>query len=491
MERTQQISKTMIVILMAIAIGMSVATPTSQAVVESDAYSDMSEVFQYLHHFHLSGIEAEQLKHEAIEAMIDVLDDQHTEYFTAEEWAQYERSLNQAYVGVGMRLAAQEDGFQVVEVFANSPAQQSGILKGDFIIKVDEHAAEGLTLSELVDFIIGPEGTEVMLTIQRQDEQLTVRSVRAEINVPQVTYDTMLQESDHAMGYIRVHSFSDDVDVAFIRALTALHANDIAGLIVDVRGNPGGYLHVVASIAEQFIAEGTLIHTKDRNDISGSQDIYNGQSVDYPIVVLVDGQSASASEILAAALQDYGIATIIGTNTYGKGSVQRLIRLSSGSYLKITLEEYLSPHLHRVDGVGVQPDIEVQDPVAQMLTAMHTLHMPHIDINYSARELVVNGVTVEGFIDVLRDDGRVYVHSRQLAAIVGGQVEWHGETQSVTITADHTQHTFANASQNMKLIAGKSYLDLDAFAQAFEQFNWESAGEVLNMSYKQGMVANE
>lgn len=483
MDRTQQIRKAIIVFLITIFISMNVSTTTSKAIIDSDAYSDMSEVFQYLHYYHLSGIEAEQLKTEAIDAMIEALGDRHTEYYTAEEWAQYERSLNQQYVGVGMRLSAQEEGFQVIEVFANSPAQHSGIMKGDYIIGVDDQSAEGLTLDELVDLIVGPEGTHVTLTIERQAEQLTIQSVRAEINVPQVSYGVFETSDSQHTGYIRLHSFSESGDVQFIRALTALQEREIQGLVIDVRGNPGGYLHIVASIAEQFIEEGPLIHTRDRNDITSIHHINNGQSVDFPLVVLVDGHSASASEILAVALQDYGLATIIGTQTYGKGSVQRLIPLSSGSYLKFTMEEYLSPHLHRVDGVGVQPDIEVYDPVAQLFTALHTLHMPSIDIDYSSRQLTVNGVAVEGLIDVLYEDDKVYVHSRQLAALVGGQVEWHAASQSVGITVDGNEHIFSTSLQGIKLIAGKSYVDLDKFAEAVEPFSWESADQTLNMRY--------
>lgn len=491
MGRTKQFQRAIVVILVTIVMGMHVAVTPAKAALDSDAYSDLSEVFQYLQHYHLSGVEAEQLKATAIEAMIELLDDQHTEYYTAEQWAEYERSLNQVYVGVGMRLAAQEAGFQVVEVFAHSPAQQSGIMKGDFIVQVDEHAAAGLTLSELVDLILGPEGTEVTLTVRRNDEQLTFQSVRAEISVPQVTSAIFLEGTQHAIGYIRMHSFSDTVDVQFIRALTALHANDIGGLIIDVRGNPGGYLHVVANVAEQFIAEGTLIHTRDRHEISSTHQIYNGRSVEYPIAVLVDGNSASASEILAAALQDYELATIIGQNTYGKGSVQRLIRLSSGSYLKFTMEEYLTPHLHRVDGVGVQPDIEIQDPAAQMFIALHALEAAPIDTVYSSSELTVNGVNVEGFIDVYQEDGKVYVHSRQLAALVGGQIEWHGSTQSVLITSDDTPQRFAQGTQELKLFEGKSYIDLDAFAKKFERFTWSYGDSTLKMSYKQGMMSHE
>lgn len=471
---------TVLILIMSFIIPASISVSATSA---EDAYYDLREVFQLLEAHHISGISAEQLSQEAIRAMIEALDDPHTVYYTAEQWQQYERSLGESYVGVGIKLQERDAGFQVIEVFDDSPAARVGIKIGDYIIGVNGQDVDELTLSELVDLIVGEEGTIVNLSLLRGEEELHVPATRAPVHVPSMSYD-LFHGEEGALGYIKISSFASQTHNQFSRALDKLNEAQISGLIIDVRGNPGGYLQIVAQIAAHFIESGPLIYTENRHQVTDPYDIQGGQSVDYPLVVLIDEGSASASEILAAALQDYDLATLIGTKTYGKGSVQRVTPLSSGGYLKLTMERYLTPKHNQVDGVGVTPHVEVSGQLAQLLTALRWLGSHHIEVvvDLTIPHVKINGVHVDGLFDIIAADGQYYLHSRAAAALLGGVVVWHGKERQVELIVADQRSSFAVSSPEVKLIAGKSYIELDAIATSFASFTWFAADDIVTMN---------
>lgn len=474
------IIRRMRVIIIAVLLA-TLMVPVS-ASAEKDPIGDLNEVFQLLENYHISGVEADKLVTDAIEGMIAGLDDPYTVYYTADEWEEYEGATNQDYVGVGMRLTEDTKGVYVVEVFANSPAETAGILKGDYITAVDGQNADGLAMQDLIQFILGPEGTKVSITVQRGEETLTLECVRAQIHLSAV----YSQWFDGGIGYIELNNFSENADVEFIKALSEWQDKEVNGLIIDLRGNPGGYLHTVSNIAEQFIEEGILINTRDRYETSGAYEIVDGKSVNFPVVVMVNEDSASGAEILAGALQDYDIATIVGKNTYGKGSVQRLVPLSSDSVLKLTIEEYLTPLHHPVNNVGIKPDIEVTGAVAQFVTALHTVGLHDLELVSNGNTIKINGNSVSGLLDYVIEEDEVYVHSRLLAALMNGTIDWHEKRQEVSIATEHVTGTFNTSNVAIKLMSGKSYIALEQFKQVFTDFNWSVEGETISLSNVRG-----
>ena len=236
-------------------------------------------------------------------------------------------------------------------------AMQESLQVGDEIVAVDGNEVAGQSASDVVMQIRGEVGTEVQLTILRAGEQMDVTLQRDVIHVPTVK-GSML---DNGVGYMRISMFAENTDELFTEELQKLEDQDMRGLIIDLRGNPGGLLKSVVKIGKLIVPQGPIVSVKERD---GSQREYGSELAEtkYPIVVLIDGNSASAAEILAGALQDTGAATLVGTKSYGKGSVQSVIPLTQGEGLKLTIAKYYTPSGRCIDGIGIEPDVEVDLP---------------------------------------------------------------------------------------------------------------------------------
>ncbi len=300
-----------------------------------------------------------------VEAMMDgmyagavsALGDPYSVYYTAEEWEELMEETEGVYYGIGAYLTLDSvTGYGMVTgVIADTPAEEAGLRANDIIYMIDGESAYGLTLTEIVARIKGEEGTTVHLTIYREGESdyLEMDVMRRQIETPTVEYEMY----DNGVGYIQISEFDDVTLDQFTEALAVVKGSDAKGLILDLRSNPGGSLSVVVDIAREILPEGLIVYTEDR---SGKRTEYtcNGENeLQIPLVVLVDGNSASASEILAGAIKDYQIGTLVGTTTFGKGIVQRVMSLTDGTALKLTVSAYYTPSGHNIHGIGIEPDI--------------------------------------------------------------------------------------------------------------------------------------
>lgn len=281
--------------------------------------------------------------------------DRYSAYYTPEEYEDYTSGLSGEFVGIGTTIEAFEDVVRIVEPFKNGPAERAGLLPEDIIWKVDDTELSGLTLDESVDLIRGEAGTAVVLHVRRGSENLEIRVIRAKVTSPSVAW-----EKRDDIGYIRITHFETPTAQQFRDALNELKSENIQGLVLDLRSNPGGYLHVVVDIAGQVLGRTTIVTEVSRTNQEKVYVSKNGTALEIPYVVLVNRSSASASEILAAAVQDTESAKIIGDTTTGKGVVQTSYRLQDGSGFKITTSRYLTPSGKDLHGVGVVPDIDLK-----------------------------------------------------------------------------------------------------------------------------------
>lgn len=261
------------------------------------------------------------------------------------------------YYGIGAYLMLDPDtGLgKVSGVIENTPAEEAGLRADDLIYLVDGETTMGLELSEIVARVKGEEGTTVHLTIYREGETdyLEIDVERRKIEAPTVKYE-MLKNN---IGYIQITEFDEVTTDQFTEALAVVKGSGAKGLILDLRGNPGGSLNTVIDIARQLLPKGLIVYTEDKY---GERDEYNcdgKRELDIPLVVLVNGNSASASEILAGAIKDYRKGVLIGTTTFGKGIVQRVLPLTDGTALKLTISAYYTPNGNNIHGVGIEPDI--------------------------------------------------------------------------------------------------------------------------------------
>lgn len=282
--------------------------------------------------------------------------DKYSSYFTPEEYEDYTAGLSGEIVGIGTTIEAYDDVVRVVQPIADGPAERAGILAEDIIWKVDQTELAGLTLDESVDLMRGEAGTAVTIFVRRGSEDLEFRLIRARITTSSVNWEVR----DGQIGYIRISHFEQPTANQFRQAMRQLEQEDIRGLVIDLRSNPGGYLHSVVEVAQQILDETTIVTEVSRD---GREKVYASQSgnkLEIPYVVLVNRSSASASEIMAGAIQDTESAKIIGETTTGKGVVQTSYRLADGSGFRVTTARYLTPAGRDIHGVGIEPDITIE-----------------------------------------------------------------------------------------------------------------------------------
>jgi len=310
--------------------------------------------------FYLEEMTPEELDNGMYKGMLEALGDPYSEYYTAEELNDLMTQSEGVYYGIGAYVSLDTDTSlpKIASVIEGAPAEAAGLRADDLIYQVDDTATYGLSLSEAVALIKGPEGTEVTLTLIREGETdyLEVTVERAKVESPTVNSKML----DDGMAYIQIVEFDDITTDQFADALATLRESGMQGLILDLRGNPGGNLSTVVDIARMLLPEGMIVYTEDKEGKRSEYTCDGKRQLEVPLVVLVDGNSASASEILSGAIKDYGIGTLVGTTTFGKGIVQQIIPFSDGSAVKITISAYYTPKGNNIHGIGIEPDITVE-----------------------------------------------------------------------------------------------------------------------------------
>ena len=346
-------------------LGQNASLTSSTSTRDAEHIAQMKGLESLLDQNFLFDYDQDQIYEGSLKGMFANLGDPYTSYYSPDEFSKLMESLNGRYSGIGLSVQASKEGYiKVVSVFDNSPAKEAGIKSGDYLTKVNGEAFGGNQLEEAVAEIKGKPGTDVSLTILRTEEGKTdskefdVKVTRADVNVDTID-DDILEVRGKKIGYIHIKAFDDITWQDFSDSYSKLMAQDIDGLILDVRNNPGGALDVVINIADNFLDEGVIVTTKDKN---GKEVIEksDANASDIPITVLQNENSASASEILAGAMKDRGRAKVIGTQSFGKGVVQKVFNLDNGAGAKITISEYFTPNGTQINEVGVTPDIEVE-----------------------------------------------------------------------------------------------------------------------------------
>ncbi len=308
-----------------------------------------------------------ELANRAIEGMVESLKDPFSAYFDPQEYDRFEQAQNSEFQGVGLTVNEHPDGLRVVEVFDESPAERAGIRPGDVIVAVGRKRLKSLSQAQSVALIKGPAGTEVQLRVRRDGRPRTVEVTRATISVP-VVASTLRREGDDRLGVVKLAQFASGAHGEVVGAIRRLQRRRAAGLVLDLRGNGGGLVTEAQLVASAFIEKGPIVTTRGRSvperTLYATGDAVAGK---LPVVVLVDRNTASASEIVAGALQDRKRAALVGTRTFGKGVFQQVIELSNGGALDITAGQYFTPRGRNLGGEGtakgpgLKPDVPARD----------------------------------------------------------------------------------------------------------------------------------
>jgi carboxyl-terminal processing protease len=319
------------------------------------------EVIKTVDKRYIGDVEINRLVTGAIKGAIDSLNDPYSAYFTAEEFKNFMISIQGSFEGIGISVTMDDDGLvRVISPIEDTPGHKAGILPDDKIIQINDIPVKGLTLDEAVSLMRGPKGTKVTLHIKREgiDNILTFEIIRDSIELKTVRHRII--EDD--IGYIRITSFDENTSKEFKKSLNELNSKKVRGLILDLRNNPGGLLNECVRVADELIGENLIVYTEDKSGNRTSEYRSGKNKINIPLVILINKYTASASEIVAGAVQDTKSGVLVGTKTFGKGSVQEPTVFKDGSGLKLTIAKYYLPSGRSIDGIGVEPDIVVELP---------------------------------------------------------------------------------------------------------------------------------
>lgn len=330
-----------------------------KSVANTQTVEKLSVLEDTIQRYFWKDVEEEALEDGVYKGILESLEDPYSVYYTPEELLDLQQQTEGIYYGIGAYISKSTDvGYvQISKVIKNTPAQECGLMQGDYIYQVNGEDMFEKDSSYVVSKIKGEEGTKVMLTVLRETESdpIEIEVERRKIESPTVEYQML----DHGMAYIQIVEFDLVTTAQFEAAYKQAKQEGMKGLVLDLRSNPGGNLSTVCDIARMLLPKGLIVYTEDKYGERVEYSCDGSQQIEVPLVVLTDGYSASASEILAGAIKDYGIGTLVGTTTFGKGIVQKVISLTDGSAVKLTVSTYYTPNGNNIHEKGVSPDIEV------------------------------------------------------------------------------------------------------------------------------------
>lgn len=330
----------------------------------SDELAKVDEVYNLISDRYVTETDEDALIDGAIQGMVSVLDDPFTNYMSITEASEFEQSLGSSFEGIGAEVSMVDGELTIVSPIKGAPAEAAGLRANDVVLSVNGESLEGLNQTEAINKIRGEKGTTAELSVRRPgvEELMTFKVVRDEIPLTTV-YSDVKTENNKPIGYIQITSFSEGTADEFEEQLKELESQNIEGLVIDVRGDGGGYLESVEEIASLLVTgEKPIVQIEERD---GETDGYSSplkEKKDYPISILIDGGTASASEILTGALHEIGGYEVVGETTFGKGTVQSAIELSDGSSLKMTQYKWLTPDGNWIHEKGIEPTVEVKQP---------------------------------------------------------------------------------------------------------------------------------
>jgi carboxyl-terminal processing protease len=350
-------------IISALVAALLTAGLGAYALIQFTPVGKVLGIVRLLEQAYYKDFDQAQVLEGAARGVVAALGDPYSVYMTQEEWAEFYIRTSGEYSGIGVTITEKDGGVCIVSPMKGTPAEAAGLRVNDFIIKVDGKPVS--SSDEAAALIRGPAGTEVVITIYRDGDMFDVAIVREDITIPAVDYSM----KEEGIGYIELITFNEHSSFAMAEAMRELDAQGAKAYILDLRYNGGGLLDRCIDIARLFVPEGNVVTVKGKSFEETSY-TSKGPGLDKPLFVLVNGGTASASEILAGAIQDYQVGTLIGTTTFGKGLVQNSFKLKDGSVVKVTIAEYFTPNGRSINGKGLEPDIMVEGDDEQLAKAV-------------------------------------------------------------------------------------------------------------------------
>lgn len=330
----------------------------SKKLISGDVGTKVELLTKIIEANYYQDVDRTELTEGLYKGLFDAIGDKYSAYYSADEYDKLMTATSSTFYGIGVVLTKADNGYvQILSVYDDTPASEVGLMPEDYLVSADGFESVDLSLDEFITHVKGAEGSYVHLKIFRPslNDYMEFDVVRAQVAIPTVAGE-MINDN---VGYIRIAEFGSNSKKEFDGELARLQEEGMTKLIIDLRSNPGGMVPTVVSILDEILPEGDVLSTREKN---GYSQVYSSDKacLNYPLAVLINGSSASASEIMAGAIRDFEYGTLIGTNTYGKGIVQSIRKLSDGSAYKLTTAEYFTPNGENIHGVGIAPDIELE-----------------------------------------------------------------------------------------------------------------------------------
>lgn len=421
---------------------------------EIEGFEKFQQALELISTKYVEEVDQEELLEGAIQGMLSALDDPYSVYMDKETAKQFSQSLDSSFEGIGAEVGMNDGKVTIVSPFKGSPAEKAGLQPNDQIISIDGENVEGLDLHETVLKIRGKKGTKVAIEVLRPNsrEKLTFDVVRDEIPLETV-FGSTKEYQGKKVGYIQITSFSENTAEDFTNTLTKLEKENIEGLVLDVRGNPGGYLQSVEEILKQFVTKDhPYIQIEERDGNKKRYFSTLSKEKEYPVTVLIDKGSASASEILAGALKEASGYDIVGVTSFGKGTVQQAVPMGDGSNIKLTLYKWLTPEGNWIHQKGVEPTIKVEQPELYQTSPLQIEESLVLDMNNEQVKTAQVALKGLGF-EPEREDG--YFSKGTETAVKAFQ-----QTNELPITGKIDQQTANTLNQKVIEQRGKEENDV-------------------------------
>ena len=321
-------------------------------------FDSLYEAYETIINEYYDEVDSKKLLDGAKNGMLSALEDQHTSYFDKEETEDFNTELSGTYYGIGAQIQlVEENKVQIVKIFDGSPAEKAGLKIGDIFVKIDGKSTDGLDASGVANILRSDKVKKSKLIMNRDGEEIEINITKANVTLFSVSSEMI--DDEEKIGYISVSLFSKNTYSQFKEAVEKLEKNKMKSLIIDLRGNTGGYLSTVTDMLELYIDKGKVLYQMQTNEGTTEYKSQKNNNRNYKVIILIDNGSASASEIMSAAMKENYGAELVGKTTFGKGTVQTTKKLSDGTMIKYTIEKWLTPSGNNIDGEGIKPDYDI------------------------------------------------------------------------------------------------------------------------------------